>query len=296
MAEEKCIQRFASLETMSTEQLERILRADLETQDYTNEELILKVLEILERRELEQPTGKLVDVEKVWTDFQKNYNTEEGSGLSLYPFETEREQGMQYTPKRGRGKPLGRWLVLAAVIVCVLLVMVPPALGYESVFSVIGRWTDNLFYFAQKGNVGTSDAEYVFQTDNEGLQKLYDTVLQCGIEKPVVPMWLPEGFSLVTIDVKDTQNSGKSICALFSNGEDTVSINIRGPGLGSDSTGYYEKNADNVIQYHINNIVHYIIKNTDYYAAVWRNGNIEACIDCVMEKDELYKIIDSIYK
>ena len=75
---------YAYLDQLSTERLEDLLRADLTVQDQSNEEVVFRILEILEQREQEQPTGRLPDAEQSWAEFQQCYNIAEGEGVSLY--------------------------------------------------------------------------------------------------------------------------------------------------------------------------------------------------------------------
>ena len=75
----------AYLEQLSTEQLEDILRADLASEDQENDEAVFHILEVLEKREKENPTGRLPDTDQAWKEFQQYYNIPEGEGQSLYP-------------------------------------------------------------------------------------------------------------------------------------------------------------------------------------------------------------------
>ena len=75
---------YAYLDQLSTEQLEDLLRTDLTVQDQSNEEVVFRILEILEQREREQPTGRLPDAGQGWAEFQQYYNIPEGEGVSLY--------------------------------------------------------------------------------------------------------------------------------------------------------------------------------------------------------------------
>lgn len=89
----KQLNTYASLDRLSTERLEDLLRADLTVSDQGNEEVVFRVLEILEQRERAQSTGCLPDTRQSWAEFQQYYNIPEGEGASLYlggPPEEER--------------------------------------------------------------------------------------------------------------------------------------------------------------------------------------------------------------
>ena len=81
--------KYAYLDQLSTEQLEELLRADVYSGDAGAEELIFHILEVIEKREQESPTGRLADANAAWEEFQKYYNIPEGNGQSLYPCETD---------------------------------------------------------------------------------------------------------------------------------------------------------------------------------------------------------------
>lgn len=85
MAKHSPYETDAYLDRLSTEQLEDLLRADLASPDQNKEEVMLHILEVMERREKENPTGRLPDTERAWADFQRYYHIPEGEGRSLYP-------------------------------------------------------------------------------------------------------------------------------------------------------------------------------------------------------------------
>lgn len=60
----------------------------------------------------------------------------------------------------------------------------------------------------------------------------------------------------------------------------------------------YEKDADDPEEYSKNGVTHYIMTNFGDYFAVWLSGNMECSIYIAggSTKDELIKIIDSIYE
>ena len=87
MAKNENDRKYSYLDQLSTQQLEEILRADIESPDCGDDGIIFYILEMIEKREREHPTGRLTDIEKAWANFKKYYHTAEGEGLSLYPIE-----------------------------------------------------------------------------------------------------------------------------------------------------------------------------------------------------------------
>ena len=82
-------EKYAYLNRLSTEQLEELLRMDMEMAEPGNEDVVFHILEVIEQREDEHPTGRIPDVDKAWAEFQEYYNVPEGADDSLYPCKTE---------------------------------------------------------------------------------------------------------------------------------------------------------------------------------------------------------------
>ena len=85
MAKSSGSEKYAYLNRLSTEQLEELLRADIESPESGDVDVIFHILEVIEKREEEHPTGRLPDEDRAWAEFQQYYNIPEGEGRSLYP-------------------------------------------------------------------------------------------------------------------------------------------------------------------------------------------------------------------
>lgn len=132
----------AYLEQLSTEQLEDILRADLASEDQENDEAVFHILEVLEKREKENPTGRLPDTDQAWKEFQQYYNIPEGEGQSLYPVRSDPERHSAPTStKRSRRFRPRKILIVAAVLVLMFGSMLTAQAAGVDVFGAIGRWT-----------------------------------------------------------------------------------------------------------------------------------------------------------
>ena len=75
-------EKYAYLNRLSTEQLEELLRMDIEETEPGNEDVVFHILEVIEQRENEHPMCRIPDVDKAWAEFQEYYNVPEGA-LSL---------------------------------------------------------------------------------------------------------------------------------------------------------------------------------------------------------------------
>ena len=95
-------EKYAYLNRLSTEQLEELLRADMEASKPGNDEAVFHILEVIEQRENQQPTGRIPDVEEAWKEFQREYDLPEGEGMSLYPCVPEGEENSAPPVRRRR--------------------------------------------------------------------------------------------------------------------------------------------------------------------------------------------------
>ena len=58
-------EKYAYLNQLSTEQLEELLRMDLEDAKLGNENAIFHILEVIEQREKELPTSRIPDIKEL---------------------------------------------------------------------------------------------------------------------------------------------------------------------------------------------------------------------------------------
>ena len=80
--------KYAHLEQFSTQQLEDILRADLELQEGGDPDMVLYILDVIEKRENGKSLENRADAERAFKEFHELYHTSEGTGESLYPADT----------------------------------------------------------------------------------------------------------------------------------------------------------------------------------------------------------------
>ena len=124
--------------------------------------------------------------------------------------------------KKREQKPCrkNRWIISAAAIAAVLVLLItilPKTVGANSFWNAMLHVTDSIVqFFAPGDSPDSTEAEYVFETDNPGLQQMYNKVVSLGVTDPVVPMWLPEGYELVQFKFSNLDGTAK-IIALFKN-------------------------------------------------------------------------------
>ena len=262
------------LEKLPAPELEKILFAELDSES-TDRDTVLQILSILKDRDSTEQADCPVDAEDAWDKYLK-----------------DRNKTMRDVPVV-RPKPR-RWLGLVAAavtVVFVLLMTVPQAVGADSIFDIIGRWTKNLFGFSHSSSNAPTE-EYVFQTDNPGLQQIYDAVAGLGVTQPVVPTWVREGFELSEFRVLEQRMSAK-IYAQMNNGDKYIIVTFE--VYGNSASNKYPKDEVSADIYEPADIKHYIMSNEGHWSSMWNNENAECMIatnDC---EEVLYDILDSIY-
>lgn len=265
MREKDKICHYKALEKLSTQELDTLLQEELR-KEKPNEEVVLPILQVLRHRENHCPDGMTENVEK-----------------------SRIADGWQ------SAEPKRRWIGKVAAIAAIAIILffaVPNTVGAESVFDVLIRWTESVFEFLKPGENNDPPVEYVFQTDNPGLQQLYDKVVEMGITEPVVPMWLPEGYELVELKLSH-KNQGSNVCAKFSNNNNVVLLTFW--SLPQTILVQYEKDNADIEVFETAETQHFIISNDNYYSVIWVHDGVECHINAGLSKNELHRLIDSIY-
>lgn len=273
----------AYLEQLSTEQLEDILRADLASEDQENDEAVFHILEVLEKREKENPTGRLPDTDQAWKEFQQYYNIPEGEGQSLYPVRSdpETQSAPTSTQKSRRFRPR-KILIVAAVLVLMFGSMLTAQAAGVDVFGAIGRWTEETFHFD-------------IVQDNDRTSLFQETATQAKIPQDFVPTWVPDGFEGAEPQVDTVENYMTSIICVYSNQEKTYSVDIEHYYNKADiETLVIEKDDTNVCSYESNGKTFYIMSDMEYLTVTWTDGVFVETISGQLSMDEIKQIIDSI--
>ena len=256
---------------MPTEELDQILQAELEKK-HPNEEVVLPILHELEEREKDIPVEKTPEVIEILEKLSK-HNT----------------SSKQPIHKR-------RWLAgvaAAAAVVCIVIMTMSPTAQAESLFNVLVRWTSSVFeFFTPEQDASNPPVEVVFETDNPGLQQLYDKVTELGVTEPVVPMWLPECFVLSELKELPMAGGTKVFCKF----EKESKIIFFKYQISTDISAKVEKEETGVELFESGEIGHFIVENEDTLSATWTVDGVECVMNANIPKEDIYSIIKSIYR
>ncbi len=259
------------LEQLSTQQLDQMLQETLEKED-ADPAQVKEILAVLKEREKDMPVT-VGDQEKLaWQRYKA------------------REKEAAKKPARKWGMALR--VAGIAVALMVLLVSISTQAEAETFWERLVRWTDSVISFFSPDYASNEPQPYEFRTDHPGLQQIYDTVAGLGVTDPVVPMWLPEGYTLILC--QDMKSANKTtVVAAFQNGDKLINFNIDVYFAGVNNQ--YQKDETDVKIVEFKGIEHRIVRNTDAWVAIWAQDQIECSISIDCQEDELYKILRSVY-
>lgn len=259
------------LKALPSDQLDRMLHDELD-KDQKDASLVLTLLNVLEEREAGEPAPLPGEA---WQTFVERYNTK-----------------IEAEPAPPKKKPY-RWLgaVAAALAVFVLASFaIPKVAGYDNIFTLIASWTDDFFTLSDPDDVPAQN-EYVFKTDNPGLQQVYDAVVEIGITDPVVPMWIPEGYELVELKTV-TLGDHTKVYARFIHNRSEIALNYK--IYCEYQHSQLPKDEKNANEYEYDGTIYSIISNEENISAAWNKRNIACSFFTNEPKDILTKIIKSV--
>ena len=281
------------LNKLSDQQLRSILNEELDSED-VNAELIKNITDVLAARTDEKP----IDAEAAFQQFLSQY-----AGTDLLFSEVEHELGLvdasgsDLDPEKDepleRPKKVVHFSHLAKLGILVAAILVLFLAGTVVAYAFGFRiWQADVSWDDDNMTVSTDGGEaYPAMPDSCSL--IRESLISDGVDLPVVPYYIPVGFSLYEYQAFETPQ-GNVYVASFSCGEQLIVLHYTVNPNGLNTT--YPKDNTEVELYETHGIEHYITSNEGLYRSVWSNGDIVCEIYGVGAKEELLKIIDSIYK
>lgn len=263
---------FELLEQLPTEELDRMLHSELQKEPVDGD-AVRMILRVLKKQDAEQETEIDAATQKAWEKYLRETKLQ------------ERKPAAKKT-----------WLLriaAAAAVLCIILFAAPQSAEAESFIGMLTRWTDSIFEFFDPRDRNTNQLEYEFKTDHPGLQQVYDTVVEMGVTEPVVPMWLPEGFELISQEFEETRRKESAVFTFKSNQEFLI---IQIDSFNSEAPHIYHKDGTCFDTREIMGIEHAILKNNDIWTAIWTTDDVECFLSANCQEDIFYLIITSIYE
>lgn len=188
---------YHCFDTMTTAQLEELLRADLDCpqEDALAPETILYILDVLERRKGDDPQREETAREKL-AQCRALYLPCDAPA-SLYAWEESGAVPPAEAPRRRPRLRVMRRLVLVAAVVSILFatLLAAQAAGVD-LWGVIVRWSDETFHFTYQGD-GPSSSWMDGQEELEMNEYL--------------PRWIPEGYAVEEIQTHELSDRSTAI-------------------------------------------------------------------------------------
>ncbi len=258
------------LEQMPAEELKRLLQAELE-QEVPDPDSVRLMLSVLEEQGESPSEEQAPQKAEAWETYQK------------------RVAGLRKKPHPGRS-----WALRAASVILILgllFTILPQEAEAKTFWEMLQRMSDSVISFFS-GQGRRVEADYVFETDNPGLQKVYDTAVEMGVDVPMVPMWLPGEPELEELQpYASPVYSG--IYAKFTDTDRAITFKLE-IYSGKPAHQYY-KDDSLYESYEREGTTYNITKNNDRWVAVWTNDNIECSITLDCQEETLRRILKSIY-
>lgn len=269
-------------DTMTTEELEEILRLDvdaLEGQE-SDTELLLYVMEVLASRKRNTSHTENT-AHRAYESFKKNYLSEVEEKI--------------IAPKEkipAKKKPL-RWLrslsAVAAVLAIILLGSVTAKAFGCDIWEAVVQWTQETFHFGDSRR--TDDAPKI--GNDLPYASLQDALLEDEITQPLVPTWIPDNYQLADITIEETPLQDVYYAQYNSGGKElmiTICSHL-------NSTPQYVEQSDDFVEiYEVAGVEYYFFSNYEKVRIAWVRDSYECSILGELTIEEAKLMIDSIEK
>ena len=277
--------RYAHLDQLSTQKLEDILRADLELQESGNSDMVLYIMEVIEKRENGKSLENRADAERALKEFHELYNTSDSVGQSLYPANTVGDTPLQHsempTPQTKNRHFLRRLFISVAAAAIITIFLVPSALGYETFYEMVGSWTESTFQFIKRDS--TSDVNAAWKEELNSY----------GIPASVLPRKILEGFELQKWDINEQELSGNTRFSAYYTKDEMYFI-ILVTRYNQPMSSNIEKDGTTVEEYKVGGVTYYLFENLHDRVAAWHIDSLECILHGNISIDDLKMMIDSI--
>ena len=191
--------------------------------------------------------------------------------------------------------------IVAALAAFLMLVTVATAAAGYDIWRMLAEWT------AEKITLTPGQIEYANPDDLHIPEEpgeyadIQEALTAYGINRPLAPSYLPDGFVLEQLIVNMIDNSNQIIFheAYYREG-DYIIIQINfyldNKNENTDAVWEFFKDEGEPVPYEAGGITHFLITNGGRPSALWANGPAECSIISDITMEELKQMIDSIYE
>lgn len=304
MPNEKDAEIKSRYEDYSVEELRAALDSIFDSTDEFSDSDVEQMDEIMAVLDKKNPLSQRYTAEESWKHFQENYREElsrlgvrttgevmeektgkavETDAAVVVPIahaEKVHAVSASAESKHGkRGQTLIRTAMIAAAVVALMVIITVSAAA-----AGIDIWG-----WVPVRNGGT----FQFVSGDYVSQDIPNALKQAGIEMPMFPTWLPDGYLLaeqqIQLDEPLTMN------AVYSAKNSILTITIK-KIVDSSQSGLTETDDRNYMTYLQHGIQHDILTNNRMVVATWHVDSYLIRISGTVSLEEMKRIIDSIYE
>lgn len=280
------------LNKLTEQQLRSFLEEELDSED-VNVELIKNITDVLAAK----TNAKPIDAETAYRQFMSQYaDTDplykdmEQELSALEEDEAGPEADMDDAPdhprKVVRFSRLAKFGILVAAVLVLFLAasVVASAMGFNIWRAAVTWDKDNMTVSSVSGEAIDVDDPLI------SLQKELE---RDGVTVPVVPKYIPDGYTPIEINSSDSA-LGKHYDVILQNGSSNILLSYSIPS--SEYNAFYPKDDIDPEIVLVHGIEHFLLINEGEYRTVWFNGDVVCTISGVNDKEELLSMINSIYE
>lgn len=272
---------FSKYDTMTTEELETILRLDAEAPEdaESDVELLFYVMGVLaSRQNATEVTGN--DAASAWKSFQENYMPE-----------IVEEPDASDTCKRIAMPWVRRLAAAAAVLALVIILPISAkALTFGELWDIVAQWAKETFSFVSGEDTQLSEPTPDSAEDFSSLEELLSFYQH---RTDIIPTWIPDGFVLEKIE-QDITPLQEIYRVKYVNDDSELMILVQ--TCLPDDNYSFEIEEGNPEIYSVSGIDYYLMINDDQIRAAWINKNYQCSISGDLTLEEIKLMIDSIGK
>ena len=275
------------LENLSIPELEALLFSDfVNTKDSPNTDLIIKVLEVIEKKEQDSARYEPINIDQAWSDFQEFYLEKQLDS----PSATAHIQQKTF-------RPIRRLIYIAAVVAIIIAMATIPVMGYRNIFHMIGTWTSEQFHFVpiDETNVSNSlsNIQHNATANNDFILAFNKSLTNYGVTKQLLPDELPTGFEQIEFDITEKPSGDIRLHACYKNGDDSIVLDAK-ICSNNTSTAVFEKTDESVELHSIGGLTYYVFSNTKHETAAVFYDNVEVSICTNLSRNTLLSLLYTI--
>ena len=278
---------YSAFDAMPTDYLRTLLSLDISATSGVELEpdAIMHILEVIQSRETCDGSAEAVDIAAAWKNFNEKYRPQESEDEGPAPICVQ--------PQSRKHTRLKRVCITLAAVIALAIgsQAVASASGFD-LWGAVVQWASETF--GLESHCAYEDSSV--PRSGPICEDLQDMLNLDGITEPLVPSWLPVGFSQQSSD-KNVTPQMTAYQGTYINGDHVITIQIFAYSAGLGATHTYEKLPDGHTSYTVDGVTHSIAVNTDgSVVALWNTETCECSISGNITETEMKQIINSIYR